>query len=377
MIYFGEFQSMRTVKKIPAKRSDFVYRDLLQQINQGKLMLGERLPTEDDLIKSYDIGRSALRNSLARLQKAGYLSRRQGSGTYITNASETDHITLTEAICIRTTYTEWEGFWGKPLRNSLIQTASANGFEIYFETYNPNQKLPLSVMSESKLAAVIAMGGGDYDPEDMLAHIPDDRIKLVLDRAAIRTSLPSVSVNFEVGMTRVASLLLSLGHKRIAYNKLETFQYDTTQTNVHTLKKVMSQAGLPNGAMFYPGPETRPYDWPQALKEILTRPDRPTALISENPDNMLYMLNVIHSVGLDVPKDLSIIMLDDTEDLPMLTPAISCSRQPLGKMGRMTIELIMALKNIKNNKGSAPENTNILLEPELIIRDSVQTAPKD
>ncbi len=368
---------MNNIKNETSLKKDCVYRDLLLQIRQGKLMPGERLPTEDDLMEQYNIGRSSVRNSLARLQEAGFLVRRQGSGTYITNASETNHHAPTEAICIRTTYTEWEGFWGKPLRNSLIQTASANGFEIYFETYNPNQKLPLSVMSESKLAAVIAMGGGDYDPEDMLAHIPDDRIKLILDRPAIRTSLPSVSVNFEVGMTRVASLLLSLGHKRIAYNKLETFQYDTTQTNVHTLKKVMSQAGLPNGAMFYPGPETRPYDWPQALKEILTRPDRPTALVSENPDNMLYMLNVIHSVGLDVPKDLSIVMLDDTEDLPMLTPAISCSRQPLEEMGRMTIELIMALKNAKNNEGPAPENTNILLEPELIIRDSIQTAPKD
>ncbi len=369
---------MQTAKKtLTLKRSDNVYRDLLQQIRQGKLMPGERLPTEDDLMKHYNIGRSSVRNSLSRLREAGFLVRRQGSGTYITDSAGIHHTGNTEVVCMRTTYTEWEGFWGKPLRESLIKTAADHNMEIYFETYNPRQKIPLSVMSESKLAAVIAMYGGDFDPEDMLEHIPDDRIKLILNVPAKRTSLPSIAVDFEVAMTRAVSLLINLGHKRIAYNKPEDFQYESVQINSRTLRKVMRQAGLPNGAMFYCGPETKPYDWPQALREMLTRPDRPTALVSENPDNMMYMLNVIHSVGLEVPRDLSIIMLDDTDDLPMLTPAISCSRQPLEDMGKRTIELIVALKNEKNNEGPSPKTPNILLEPELIIRDSVQVPPKD
>ncbi len=368
---------MNNTKNEISTQKDRVYRDLLLQIRQGKLMPGERLPTEDALMAQYDIGRSSVRNSLARLQEAGLLVRRQGSGTYITSTSERNHTTPIEAVCIRTTYTEWEGFWGKPLRESLIRAAADHNMEIYFETYNPNQKLPLSVMSESKLAAVIAMYGGDYDPEDMLEHIPDDKIKLILNGTPKRTSLPSIAVDFELGMTRAASLLINLGHKRIAYNKPEDFPYDFTQINAKTLRKVMTQAGLPNGAMFYCGPETRPYDWPQALKEMLSRQDRPTAIVSENPDNMLYMLNVIHSVGLEVPKDLSIIMLDDTDDLPMLTPAISCSRQPLEEMGKKTIELIVALKNEKFHGGPAPESKNPMLQPKLIIRDSVQAAPED
>ncbi|TRD23032.1 GntR family transcriptional regulator [Palleronia caenipelagi] len=72
--------------------SEPVYRqisdDLLRQIGTGQLLEGDRLPTERELAKLYDVAVGTVRRGLEELQAQGLLERRQGSGNYVCSVRE-------------------------------------------------------------------------------------------------------------------------------------------------------------------------------------------------------------------------------------------------------------------------------------------------
>ena len=55
-----------------------------EEIQTGEYHPGDRLPTEFDLTKRFQVSRQTVRQAMAQLQKEGYLIQRQGSGTYVT-----------------------------------------------------------------------------------------------------------------------------------------------------------------------------------------------------------------------------------------------------------------------------------------------------
>lgn len=59
--------------------------DLRGRIEAGDFTVGSLLPTETELCRMYEVSRYTIREALRRLQEAGIVSRRQGSGTMVTS----------------------------------------------------------------------------------------------------------------------------------------------------------------------------------------------------------------------------------------------------------------------------------------------------
>ncbi|WP_257125395.1 FadR/GntR family transcriptional regulator [Bhargavaea cecembensis] len=56
-------------------------------IDSGKWPVGERIPTEMELVDEFDVSRNTLREAVRALVHAGLLQSRQGSGTYVSSSS--------------------------------------------------------------------------------------------------------------------------------------------------------------------------------------------------------------------------------------------------------------------------------------------------
>lgn len=61
---------------------------LRDQITAGAWMVGDRIPTEPELVELTGTGRNTVREGVQALVHAGLLERRQGSGTYVIAANE-------------------------------------------------------------------------------------------------------------------------------------------------------------------------------------------------------------------------------------------------------------------------------------------------
>ena len=53
-------------------------------IESGEIQKGEKIPSEHELCKKYDVSRITVRNALAELEDEGYLIKKQGKGTFAT-----------------------------------------------------------------------------------------------------------------------------------------------------------------------------------------------------------------------------------------------------------------------------------------------------
>lgn len=57
---------------------------LLAEIEKGNLMPGDKLETEENIAKRFEVSRPTVRQALKDLEQEGYLSRVKGSGTFVT-----------------------------------------------------------------------------------------------------------------------------------------------------------------------------------------------------------------------------------------------------------------------------------------------------
>lgn len=75
-----------------------VFLMLRKAITEANYMNGERLPPERDLADRFGVARGTLREGLRELEGAGYVERRQGSGTYVTYGSVESNPSILEEV---------------------------------------------------------------------------------------------------------------------------------------------------------------------------------------------------------------------------------------------------------------------------------------
>ena len=59
--------------------------DIKRRIDSGEWSKGAKLPSEPELAKEYDVSRATIRQAIANLVSAGFLTRRQGLGTFVSS----------------------------------------------------------------------------------------------------------------------------------------------------------------------------------------------------------------------------------------------------------------------------------------------------
>lgn len=77
----AQYEAVDRSSPVPAWAQ--VARDLRRMIDNGELTAGFQLPRETELAIEYDVSRITVRQALSELSTAGYVERRQGAGTFI------------------------------------------------------------------------------------------------------------------------------------------------------------------------------------------------------------------------------------------------------------------------------------------------------
>lgn len=65
------------------KLGDRVYEQIVERIVAGTLAEGDRLPSEHEFCRMFEVSRPVVREALARLRADGIIESRQGSGSYV------------------------------------------------------------------------------------------------------------------------------------------------------------------------------------------------------------------------------------------------------------------------------------------------------
>lgn len=134
--------------------------------------------------------------------------------------------------------------------------------------------------------------------------------------------------------------LIGLGHRRIArVAGLDAFVH--TRERTQAFRAIMLRYGVTD-----PPVVNTDYSWEQgadAVRLLLSSPDRPTAIIFENDVMAVAAVAAARGLGLQVPVDVSIIAGDDSTICLMSDPPLTAICRDVMEYGKQVAETMLAV----------------------------------
>ena len=198
-----------------------------------------------------------------------------------------------------------------------------------------------------------------------------NRVPLVtMDRRQVGQGLSDVSVNYVTGMSQAVELLKELRHRKIGYIGGSS-GLSISDHRIQAFMKALEKVGLKSDPKFLLTGNYRISGGEAAMTELLTKKDRPTALIAANDLTAIGALRALHKHGLSAPRDMSIVGFDDIELCDLFDPPMTTIRLPRHEMAE---RFATALESSAKEPHAAGKIYTI--KTSLVIRGTTGPAPK-
>ncbi len=177
-----------------------------------------------------------------------------------------------------------------------------------------------------------------------------------------RSNLPTVAADNLQGARIGVDHLLALGHRRIG---MVTGRPDlvSAQLRERGFREAHASAGVIVDESLLALGAFDPEQAREAARELLLRPDPPTAIFAANDISALATLEVATELGIDVPGRLSVVGFDNIPESALAHPSLTTVQQPMRQMGHEAVDLLVALI-----AGDPREETHVTLETTLVPR---------
>jgi LacI family transcriptional regulator len=177
--------------------------------------------------------------------------------------------------------------------------------------------------------------------------------------------LPSVAVDQVAGARMAVEHLLELGHTTV-WHVAGPEDWLEARDREHGWRSTLERVGAV-------APPLIAGDWSArsgyaAGTALLSRPDV-TAVFVANDQMALGLLSALHSAGIRVPDDISVVGFDDIPESEFLLPPLTTIRQHFDEVGRRSIATLLELLDAAE-RGVDPRPSPPPVEPTLVVRRS-------
>ncbi|MET4780739.1 substrate-binding domain-containing protein [Glaciihabitans sp. UYNi722] len=264
-----------------------------------------------------------------------------------------------------------DGAWPIELIRGAVQVASENGFGVSVtESGHGHAAAPewIGPVLKRQPAGVILIASDlavDAKYQLRSRSIPFVIVDPAGDPA---DDVPSVGSTNWAGGVQATRHLIELGHRNIGVIAgSETLL--ATRARIDGFRSAMNEAGLPINKDFVVVLDFDDEASPEPGLQLLTRPDRPTAIFATSDVKALATYEAARTLGLSIPHDLSIVGYDDLQFARLAGPPLTTIRQPLKEMAQAAAQMIIERRQHQRAQGARVE-----LSTSLILRSST-TAP--
>ena len=185
-----------------------------------------------------------------------------------------------------------------------------------------------------------------FDPNE---ELPDD--------------VPFVGATNGRGGQAATRHLIGLGHRRIAMISGPDHPFCLARMAGYT--SALTAAGLPVDPALLRKTFLTREDGCTAARDLLSRPDRPTAVFTANDMQALGVYQAARELGLKIPEDLSVVGFDDVPAVAWADPPLTTVHQPLAEMAVAATELALAL-----GRGEDVPQVGLEIATTLTVRES-------
>jgi DNA-binding LacI/PurR family transcriptional regulator len=265
---------------------------------------------------------------------------------------------------------ELDSAWAMEIIRGVEAVTAATGIGVVLSQLSGQHRPPPEwlhgVVARRPLGVLFVLCGPTQAQEQQLRR---QRIPFVVLDTDSATSawVPTVGCNNWNGGMLAAGHLLALGHRRIAVisgpedvlcsrSRVAGFRFAHDEARVAVDPDLVRYGNFSVGAGYEHG------------MELLAGARRPTAIFAGSDMQAMGVLRAARRLGLEVPRQLSVIGYDDLPLAAWTDPALTTINQPLQDMAGTATRMVLDLA-----RGADLSMTRIDLVTELVVRES--TAP--
>lgn len=318
-----------------------------EQIADGQLGPGEKVPSENQLSERFHISRQTVRKAIGTLEEDGLVQRIRGSGTYV-SFDRRKNLEQRNSIAVVTTYVDSYIF--PKILQGIQNTLFESGFsvQIYFtnNTLDREKSILKDLLKRDDVAGVIVEGtkSGLPNPNlDLYRHLMARKIPLLFFNTYYpELEAPHVSLNDADTAYKAVRYLIDKGHEKIgAILKLDDGQ--GRQRYLGYLR-AMEEAGLmvtDSRMVWIDTDESKQLGF--CLDRILNRVQECTALLAYNDQIAFQLIRMLTERHIRVPEDVSVISIDDSDLARHSEVPITSLPHPKENLGKKAAETLLQM----------------------------------
>ncbi len=345
---------------------------LRQSVLAGEYRAGSKLPSETDLVRRFEVSRMTIVKAIKELQQEGLVTRRVGSGTYVT--ARTSQSSRMFGLLIPE-LGQTEIF--EPICQGMASYRGTDRHSLLWGNTD-GESHPKEQAAEELCQQYIAqqVSGVFFAPLE-LSPVKDEvnrRIVSALDKAGIPVVLldrcvehyPARSQYDLVGIDNrrtgyaVTMHLVKAGVGRIAFLG-KRFSASTVDARIAGYREALIAAGMRGQEDLVTRGDPSDVD---LIRKILDA-QRPEAFVCANDHTAANLMQSLGRLGYRVPEDIRIVGVDDVKYASLLSIPLTTMHQPCVELGRVAMSAM--LSRLENPEFPARD---ILLSSRLVVRRS-------
>lgn len=363
-------------------KASMVKNQIKEWIDEGKVLPGEKIYSENELVKMFEVSRHTVRQAVGDLVHEGWLYREQGAGTFVSNRREQIQIQPVSStgknIGVITTYISDYIF--PSIIKGIESYLSSHGYSLTFACTDNDpekEKQCLEAMLSRNIDGLIVepTRSSSYNPNlHYYLEMEQNQIPyLMINQYYPQLNPPNIILDDEKGGFIATDHLIKLGHTKV----IGIFKSDDNQ-GLNRMQGFI-RAFRENNIQFFPEmivtytTEEKEGSYLQKLKDILVSDEKPTGIICYNDEIAIKVLNVLRDLEIKVPEELSIVGYDDSYLAEASEIKLTSVTHPKMDMGIEAAKwIVSAVEN-----GDWEETRQKVYEPEIVIRNSTSAISKN
>lgn len=350
-----------------------IKKEIRGKILNKEYLLGEKIPSESELKEYYKVSRHTIREAIAELVNEGYLIKRQGSGTYVSDYYKSNILSTEpngkKTIGVITTYLS-DYIFPSIIRGIEEKLSEYEYSLLLYSTKNDvmNERIALESMIEQEVDGLIIepTKSNLMNPNlNYYLSLAEKQIPLIMMHAGYEElDLPVISMGDTEAGRIATNHLIEKGHTTIGMiTKSDDIQ------GKHRLKGYLS--ALYDAKLSFSGDSILQFDTesksnlPQLIQSMLSKESLPSAFVTYNDEIAVILIEELNKQDLRCPEEISIVSHDNSFISDRLSSVkLTSVNHPKEEMGRVAAELVV---NAIDKK--VPIQPYVF-KPELVVRDS-------
>jgi LacI family transcriptional regulator len=173
----------------------------------------------------------------------------------------------------------------------------------------------------------------------------------VLDQEPPEPLLNTVSIDYKHGVREVVQHLAALGHARIALITGPTHLKTAVERTI-AFQECMKEIDLEIPPQLLVEGDHTLEDGMKALSVLAALPDRPSAVLCSNDMTAIGVMRRALELGLNVPRDLSVVGFDDNQLAQFATPPLTAVQMSYVEIANVAFKALLDSVEVRCNVSS-------------------------